>query len=155
MVGLPRGISPFSPGQAHPRDKLAALLWGGIRDDSARASLRQALFAVRKADGSLLSEDDGRDHAADVLDRLNVFFPAARDPLDDTAQPATGCRDPHDERHRCRLLSSSELCFQVRRYAGERYGFVEGSDKSCVSSRLAVRNHASNVAATGKERQCQ
>src|SRR5687767_6018357 len=37
------------PGRAHPRDKLAALLWGGIRDDSARASLRQALFAVRKA----------------------------------------------------------------------------------------------------------
>ena len=37
------------PGQAHPRDKLAALLWGGIRDESARLSLRQALFAVRKA----------------------------------------------------------------------------------------------------------
>jgi DNA-binding SARP family transcriptional activator len=37
------------PGQAHPRDKLAALLWGGIREDSARASLRQALFAVRRA----------------------------------------------------------------------------------------------------------
>ena len=37
------------PGQAHPRDKLAALLWGGIREKSARASLRQALFAIRKA----------------------------------------------------------------------------------------------------------
>ncbi len=36
-------------GQAHPRDKLAALLWGGIREESARASLRQALFALRKA----------------------------------------------------------------------------------------------------------
>ena len=36
-------------GRAHPRDKLAALLWGGIREDSARASLRQALFVVRKA----------------------------------------------------------------------------------------------------------
>src|SRR5260370_616965 len=36
-------------GQAHPRDKLAALLWGGIREESARNSLRQALFAVRKA----------------------------------------------------------------------------------------------------------
>src|SRR5262245_7314374 len=36
-------------GRAHPRDKLAALLWGGIREDSARASLRQALFAVRRA----------------------------------------------------------------------------------------------------------
>jgi DNA-binding SARP family transcriptional activator len=37
------------PGQAHPRDKLAPLLWGGIREESARASLRQALFAIRKA----------------------------------------------------------------------------------------------------------
>jgi len=38
-------------GGAHPRDKLAALLWGGIREESARASLRQALFAIRKALG--------------------------------------------------------------------------------------------------------
>jgi DNA-binding SARP family transcriptional activator len=37
------------PGQAHPRAKLAALLWGGIREESARNSLRQALFALRKA----------------------------------------------------------------------------------------------------------
>ena len=36
-------------GQAHPRDKLATLLWGGIREESARASLRQALFAIRRA----------------------------------------------------------------------------------------------------------
>jgi DNA-binding SARP family transcriptional activator len=36
-------------GRAHPRDKLAALLWGGIREESARASLRQALFTVRRA----------------------------------------------------------------------------------------------------------
>lgn len=39
------------PGQPHPRDKLAALLWGGIREESARASLRQALFSIRKALG--------------------------------------------------------------------------------------------------------
>ena len=41
------------PGQAHPRDKLAALLWGGIREESARASLRQALFSIRKALGAV------------------------------------------------------------------------------------------------------
>src|SRR5919109_2923094 len=45
----------LTPGQAHPRDKLSALLWGGIREESARASLRQALFAIRKA----LGEDAG------------------------------------------------------------------------------------------------
>jgi len=38
-------------GRAHSRDKLAALLWGGIREESARASLRQVLFVVRKALG--------------------------------------------------------------------------------------------------------
>ena len=38
-------------GRAHPRDKLAGLLWGGIREESARASLRQALFSIRKALG--------------------------------------------------------------------------------------------------------
>lgn len=36
-------------GRPHPRDKLAALLWGGIREDAARNSLRQALFALRQA----------------------------------------------------------------------------------------------------------
>src|SRR5262245_52448148 len=35
-------------GQAHPRDKLAALLWGDMRDPQARASLRQALTAIRR-----------------------------------------------------------------------------------------------------------
>jgi DNA-binding SARP family transcriptional activator len=36
-------------GQAHPRDKLAALLWGEQGDAAARNSLRQALFALRRA----------------------------------------------------------------------------------------------------------
>src|SRR5256712_3268688 len=47
-------------GRAHPRDKPAALLWGGIREESARASLRQALFSIRKALGeaeSVLRQD--------------------------------------------------------------------------------------------------
>src|SRR5262245_28053042 len=38
-------------GRAHPRDTLAALLWGGNRQDSARAGLRQALFFIRRALG--------------------------------------------------------------------------------------------------------
>src|SRR5947209_6403555 len=38
-------------GRAHPREKLAALLWGGIREESARASLRQALFSIRRTLG--------------------------------------------------------------------------------------------------------
>jgi DNA-binding SARP family transcriptional activator len=37
------------PGQAHPRDQLAALLWGELPEAEARASLRQALFTLRKA----------------------------------------------------------------------------------------------------------
>ena len=36
-------------GQAHPRDKIAALLWGDMRQPQARASLRQALTAIRRA----------------------------------------------------------------------------------------------------------
>jgi len=38
-------------GQAHPRDKLAALLWGDMREAQARAGLRQTLFTLRKALG--------------------------------------------------------------------------------------------------------
>lgn len=36
------------PGRAHPRDKLAALLWGDMLEPQARSGLRQALFALRK-----------------------------------------------------------------------------------------------------------
>jgi DNA-binding SARP family transcriptional activator/tetratricopeptide (TPR) repeat protein len=35
-------------GRAHPRDKLATLLWGDSPEGPARASLRQALFALRR-----------------------------------------------------------------------------------------------------------
>src|SRR5258708_35327855 len=49
------------PGRAHPRDKLAALLWGGIREESARGSLRQALFALPEAAGDTGgAQPDGR-----------------------------------------------------------------------------------------------
>ena len=37
------------PGVAHPRDKLAALLWADVPDERARHSLRQALVALRGA----------------------------------------------------------------------------------------------------------
>lgn len=37
------------PGHAHPRDKLAALLWGDVPDVQARASLRQTLSLIGKA----------------------------------------------------------------------------------------------------------
>jgi DNA-binding SARP family transcriptional activator/plasmid maintenance system killer protein len=36
------------PGRAHPRDKLAALLWGDVPQARARGALRQALFALRR-----------------------------------------------------------------------------------------------------------
>src|SRR5215471_21657081 len=36
-------------GVAHPRDKLAALLWGDLREGQARTNLRQTLFMLRKA----------------------------------------------------------------------------------------------------------
>lgn len=37
------------PGQMHPREKLAVLLWGDSGEDQARQSLRQTLFTLRKA----------------------------------------------------------------------------------------------------------
>jgi DNA-binding SARP family transcriptional activator/tetratricopeptide (TPR) repeat protein len=40
-LALPTGI-------AHPRDKLAALLWGDLRATPARNNLRQSLFVLRK-----------------------------------------------------------------------------------------------------------
>ncbi len=41
-LGLP-------PGSAHPRDKLASLLWGNTAETTARTSLRQTFYALRKS----------------------------------------------------------------------------------------------------------
>ena len=46
-------------GKSHSREHLATLLWGDRFDDQARSSLRQALFALRKAIGSdVIGGDD-------------------------------------------------------------------------------------------------
>src|SRR5262245_35228715 len=37
------------PGSLHPRDKLASLLWGSTLETTARTSLRQTLYALRKS----------------------------------------------------------------------------------------------------------
>jgi DNA-binding SARP family transcriptional activator len=50
------------PGRSHPREKLATLLWGGMREPQARKGLRQALFTLRKVTRS----------AAIVLDAATV-----------------------------------------------------------------------------------
>src|SRR5262245_41310971 len=42
------------PGQAHPRDKLAALFWGGTGQEQARRNLRHTLFDIRQAVGPSL-----------------------------------------------------------------------------------------------------
>src|SRR5713101_7466593 len=39
------------PGRTHPRDKLAALLWGDVPEPQARTSLRQALSMLRRGLG--------------------------------------------------------------------------------------------------------
>ena len=49
----------LSAGTAHPRDKLTALLWGATGDRQARHSLRQALFALRKALVSAITKPEG------------------------------------------------------------------------------------------------
>jgi DNA-binding SARP family transcriptional activator len=62
------------PGHAHPRDKLAALLWGDRGEDQARDSLRHTLVALRKvlptgliAEGRTLALDPAA-VAVDVVD---------------------------------------------------------------------------------------
>ena len=36
------------PGQVHPRDKLASLLWGSTVETTARTSLRQTVYSLDK-----------------------------------------------------------------------------------------------------------
>ena len=53
--GLPRrrakallAYLALPPERVHPRDKLAALLWGDLSDEHARQTLRQALATLRR-----------------------------------------------------------------------------------------------------------
>jgi DNA-binding SARP family transcriptional activator/tetratricopeptide (TPR) repeat protein len=66
------------PGQVHPRDKLASLLWGSTVETTARTSLRQTLYSLRRslqradreplhADGNTVSLDPGA-VAVDVVE---------------------------------------------------------------------------------------
>src|SRR5262245_40692360 len=60
------------PGQAQPRDKLAALLWPDMDNEQARANLRKALFVLRPplsaAPSSLRVEEDGIELDTRALD---------------------------------------------------------------------------------------
>src|SRR5262245_1105993 len=81
-------------GQVHRRDKLAALLWGAMRDEQARTSLRQALYDLRKnlgdAAGVLRTEGEmvSLDPTAVELD-VATFTRAARDGTPDALEQAT------------------------------------------------------------------
>ena len=46
----------LTAGQSHPRDKLAALLWGDTAPGTARNALRQTLFVLRRALGGIEDE---------------------------------------------------------------------------------------------------
>ena len=80
-------------GQAHSREKLAALLWGDMRDAQARAGLRQALFALRKVLGTssplrMVGETMGLDPGCVVVDVAAFEQRVAdgtRDALEDVA----------------------------------------------------------------------
>ncbi len=56
----------LSPGRSHPREKLASLLWGGMREPQARRGLRQSLFMLRKAVGAPALLVDGETVALDA-----------------------------------------------------------------------------------------
>ncbi len=61
----------LTPGQTHPRDKLAALLWPDTPPGPARTALRQTLFVLRKAlgaaDHGLVATGDAITLAADAI----------------------------------------------------------------------------------------
>jgi DNA-binding SARP family transcriptional activator len=76
------------PGAAHPRDKLAALLWPELSAAPARANLRQVLFALRHAlAGSDPLQTDGDTVALDPA-RVDI----------DTADFESALHDPTPER---------------------------------------------------------
>jgi len=65
-------------GAAHPRDKLAAFLWGNMRESRARTNLRQTLFTLRKALPVAVSDSLRLDAANLALEPAAVDVDVAR-----------------------------------------------------------------------------
>ena len=79
--GVERAVPPGRPGRLalawlalhpglHARSRVAGALWPDVREDSARASLRNALTAARRALG-----DDGARHLVATRDRVGLGPP--------------------------------------------------------------------------------
>jgi DNA-binding SARP family transcriptional activator len=71
------GYLALPAGQSHPRDKLAALLWGDLPDGRARTSLRQALSRLRRALGTSAPRSLRLDGEAVALDPTAVHVDVA------------------------------------------------------------------------------
>jgi len=77
------------PGRRHPREQLAALLWGGLGDAQARDSLRHALAVLRQALGQSVLTDGqtvALDPAAVDIDAVGFEHAAARGAADAAAE---------------------------------------------------------------------
>jgi DNA-binding SARP family transcriptional activator len=66
------------PGQSHPRDKLATLLWGDMQNPQARGNLRNALSRIKKALPRAARESLLFDGASVSLDASAVDVDVAR-----------------------------------------------------------------------------
>jgi len=64
-LALPRGVT-------HPRDQLASLLWGDMRQEQARTNLRQTLFNLRKVLPGSATESLHQDGPYVALDPATV-----------------------------------------------------------------------------------
>jgi DNA-binding SARP family transcriptional activator len=78
-LGLPLG-------RAHPREKIAAILWGDMREAQARAGLRQTLFTLRKVLGDpqpllLVGETVALDPALAAAESVGDMNDLRREPL--------------------------------------------------------------------------
>src|SRR5437667_3983890 len=83
----------LTAGTAHRRERLAALLWPDVEDDSARASLRQGLWRIRKALEARLPSGVQYLLADDLTVAFNAkstYRPTCVDPGRRVSRPGTG-----------------------------------------------------------------
>jgi DNA-binding SARP family transcriptional activator/tetratricopeptide (TPR) repeat protein len=138
------GWLALNPGQ-HPRAVVAARLWPEVPEDSARASLRTAVWSLRQSWGSA---------AADVLEASRtglgwrdgqVWVDALADPLEHDGELLPGVHDDWArtarEEHRDRLLHGLATAAATAEAEGRIVDAVRSSRRRCALSPLDELAH--------------
>jgi DNA-binding SARP family transcriptional activator len=138
------GWLALNPGQ-HQRAVVAARLWPEVPQDSARASLRTAVWSLRQSWGAVTDEVLEASRTSLGWRADQVWVDALADPLEHDGELLPGVDDDWArtarEEHRDRLMHALEACASTAEAEGRFADAVRWSRRRCALSSLDELAH--------------